>query len=118
MITSSLHRWSLLCLPWSGLVGGVLGWGLQHQLGTYIATIQCITAAHAVIAIGCIGALLASAGGLVSLQRWKRSPIDVHRVGWSTQRFIAALSATAAILFLGTIVLQTAASLVIPACAA
>jgi hypothetical protein len=118
MNRETLRNWLMLWLPWSGLAGGLLGWGLQHQAGTYLTNSDCAASGSVPVGLlGLCGAALALLGGWLSLRELLGTGASFDGSGAGTRRFIAALGAMSALLFLLTIVMQTLAGFVIPPCA-
>ena len=104
-------------LPWSGWIGGLLGWLLSDQLGSDLAQWNCGRAdPPTMIAIGIGGAVLSLAGGLVALRYWRRMEGDLTQPYAGVRRFIALTGALAAGIFLLAILFQTSSALIIPQC--
>jgi hypothetical protein len=104
-------------LPWSGWIGGLLGWVLSDQLGSDLAQWNCGRADPAtMIAIGIGGALLALAGGVVALRYGHGMAGDLTQPYAGVRRFIAITGTLAAGIFLLAILFQTVSSLIIPQC--
>ena len=102
--------------PWSGWIGGLLGWLLSDQVGTSLAQADCTKADLPVmIAIGGAGAAIVIVGGLISWRVW-RTDGEPERPGGATRHFMAGTGALAAGIFLFAIVFQTMSSFVIPQC--
>ena len=99
--------------PWAGLVAGAFGWAAAHQLGSNAVFDDCRAGAPSfLILIGLAGLAIALIGGLVSLASWRR---DGETGG---RRFVALVGAMLAALAAFAIVLQSAAVLILPPCAA
>jgi hypothetical protein len=104
-------------LPWAGLVAGLLGWALPDQIASNIIQENCRLGGPLLVgSTGLLGGLLALAGGWLSYGIWRAAPNNGEAIGPGTRRFIAGISALAALIFLGAIVLQTIAGFIIPAC--
>lgn len=104
-------------LPWAGLVGGLLGWALPDQIASNLIQENCRLGGPLLVGgTGLLGALLALAGGWLSYRVWRTTASEPDAIGPGTRKFIAAVSALAALVFLGAIVLQTLAGFIIPAC--
>ena len=104
-------------LPWAGLVAGLLGWSLSDQIASNLIQENCRLGGPLLVGgTGLLGALLALVGGWLSYGIWRRGPADGEAIGPGARRFIAGVSALAALIFLGAIVLQTIAGFIIPAC--
>jgi hypothetical protein len=103
-------------LPWAGWIGGIAGWVLSDQLGSYLVQFDCTRARIAVmLLIGVGGAASALVGGVGSLHIWRTpGPLDQPYAG--TRRFIAGTGILAAAIFLLAIIFQTVSSLIIPPC--
>ncbi|UIJ44839.1 hypothetical protein LZK98_17560 [Sphingomonas cannabina] len=103
-------------LPWAGWMGGIAGWAISDQLGSYLVQLDC-TRAHIamMLLIGVGGAALALIGGLASLRVWRMpGPLDQPYAG--ARRFIAGTGLLAAAIFLLAILFQTISSVIIPPC--
>lgn len=104
-------------LPWAGLVAGLLGWALPDQIASNIIQENCRLGGPLLVGgTGLLGAMLALAGGRLSYGVWRATPAAGEAIGSGTRRFIAGVSALAALIFLGAIILQTMAGFIIPAC--
>jgi hypothetical protein len=107
----SVSHYIRLLQPWSGFVGGGLGWLAAHQLGGDNAFNSCETMSPLIqLLIGLAGASLAIGGGLWSRPLWSG---DEARSG---RHFVALVGTLAAAVFLLAIILQTSAALIIPQC--
>ena len=97
-------------VPWLGLIVGVVGWGASHQVGSDVIFDDCTRGGGFVLLV-CVLALAATAiGGAISFA--------ARAGGGETRRFIALLSTLLAALAGFAILLQIAAGLILPACAA
>jgi hypothetical protein len=95
--------------PWSGAIGGGLGWALADQVGSNFAFAQCGNANPVVmLLIGALGLATAVTGGLTS---WRLRPALV-----GGKRLVATVGAMMAALFGLAILLQTSAALILPRC--
>jgi hypothetical protein len=104
-------------LPWSGWIGGLLGWVLSDQVGSDLAQWNCDRAdPAAMIMIGAAGAAIALAGGLLAIRCWRGLAGDLGQPYAGARRFIAITGALAAGIFLLAILFQTSSSLIIPQC--
>ena len=104
-------------LPWAGLIAGLLGWALPDQIASNIIQENCRLGGPLLVGgTGLLGALLALAGGWLSYGVWREARADGDAIGPGTRKFIAGVSALAALIFLGAIVLQSIAGFIIPAC--
>lgn len=102
--------------PWAGMVLGFLGWAIGQQAGNLLVPWSCrIGVALPVAATGLAGALVAGAGGVLSLRVWREGEND-DPAKTRVRRFIAALCVGSAALFLLAILGQTAAGLVFTGC--
>src|SRR4051812_19242177 len=100
---------------WSGLIAGVVAWGVHHQVLSDYLHFDCVRDERGMgLALGFGAALLAISGGVVSLRAWRAAPAQ----DLGARRFIAQLSTMAALLFLFAIILQTAATWILPGCGA
>lgn len=99
-----------LLQPWAGFLGGGLGWLIAHQFGSDRSFADCLDTGWPLeLAIGFTGLVLAGVGALLGWA-W------VRRGGESAPRFVAFVGTLAAAVFAVAIVLQTAATLIIPRC--
>jgi hypothetical protein len=96
--------------PWAGLIAGMLGAGLQHQLVSDGMHFDCRYGGTD-IAVG-VGALVLIALG--ALASW--SALRAHPDKDSTRRFVAQMSLMAAGLFTVMVSWQTMAGVILPAC--
>jgi hypothetical protein len=101
-----------LLLPWSGLLGGWLGWFLSQQVGSDQSFDNCQGSPPLlVLLIGLLGLVVAGLGAWLALPIWRQ-----RRADHGTRRFIAGTGIVIAALFGIAIILQAAASLIIPPC--
>jgi|SRR5205085_5222585 len=99
--------------PWLGLAAAALGWGAAHQVGSASIFDDCNRAEPMFVLIVCgLGLAVAVAGGLFSLDIWRRPEETPGR------RFLGGTGALLALLASFAIVLQATAVLIIPPCAA
>jgi hypothetical protein len=96
--------------PWAGLVAGMAGAGLQHQIGADAMHFDC-RYGNSNLAVG-IGALLLIAAGAW----WSWSAARAHRDPESTRRFVAHMSLMAAGFFALMVLWQIMAGVILPAC--
>ena len=98
-------------LPWGGLIGGILGAGLAHQIGSDSVFNDCRAAAPGTVLLVCLlGLLIIGAGAWGS---WKVHG-DKKEVG--ARKLIATVSLMTAALLVFAILLPIAAALIIPPC--
>ena len=98
-------------LPWGGLIGGGLGAGLAHQIGSDSVFNDCAgTGTGGVLLAGAAGLVLLALGALASWKVWSRREEEPPR------RLIATVSLMASGLLLFAILLPMIASLLIPPC--
>jgi hypothetical protein len=98
--------------PWAGLIAGVLGGGLAHQIGSDSNHHACWdNGAGLIITVGLLCLLLVAAGAFLSWQIWRRREHESR-----PRSFIALVSMLAAGFFAFAIVLPMIASLIIPRC--
>lgn len=103
-------------LPWSGWIGGILGWVLSNQTGSSLVQLDCTRAQPLpMLLIGLAGAALAIAGALISIRVW-RMPGTTDQPYAGARRFIAGTGMLAAAIFLLAILFQTVSSLILPPC--
>jgi hypothetical protein len=106
------RRVAELMLPWSGLIGAVLGWGLAHQIGSNLDSQHCEAMSPLVaLLIGLAGLAIAGGGGLLSWRHHKRG-----EAAGGARHFVSLLGVLAAALFSVALVWQTLSSLIIPRC--
>jgi hypothetical protein len=109
---SRAGKTSELLLPWSALIGGALGWGLSHQIGSNTAFDRCDPAAlWLVLIVGLLGLAMAGAGAFLSWRVRRRGEAESE-----TRRFLALLTTLLAGLLAVAIILQTISVLVIASC--
>ncbi len=103
--------------PWAGWIGGLLGWAVSDQFGSYVVQLDC---AHAdpplMVGIGVTGAAVVILGGLLSGHAWHRPAGGLDQPQKGARQFIGGTGALAAGIFLLAILFQTASSLIIPQC--
>jgi hypothetical protein len=97
------------------MVGAILGWGLSHQIGSETIFDDCSAAGGgAFVLLVCAPALVLTAvGGVCSLSAWASDGAE-----GGTRRFVALVSMMLAGLAAFAIILQIAAGLILPVCAA
>lgn len=99
--------------PWAGIAAGAFGWAATHQLGSNAVFDNCRAGSPAfIVLIGLAGLAVALIGGLISFAIWRREAESGGR------RFVGLIGAMLAALAAFAIVLQSAASLILPSCAA
>jgi glucose uptake protein GlcU len=96
--------------PWAGLVAGMGGAGLQHQLVSDSMHFDC-RYGHYDLLVGLGALLLIVIGALVS---W--SAARTHREAESTRRFVAHMSLMAAALFALMVLWGIMAGTILPPC--
>lgn len=100
-------------LPWLGLIGGAFGWAATHQIGSYAVFDDCRVGTPAfVVGICLAGLLVALLGGLASFAIWRRGGAETK-----ARRFVGGIGALLALLASFALVMQAAASLILPLCA-
>jgi hypothetical protein len=98
--------------PLIGILLTVVGWTLSHQWGSNAVFDDCTTrGGGTVIAVSLLGLLITGAGGLYCFMAWRGGAGD-------GRSFLGILGALLALLTAFAIVLQIAAGLILPACAA
>ena len=99
--------------PWGGLIAGMGGAGLQHQLVSDSLHFDCRNGDYALL-IGVAALLLIALGGLVS---W--SSVRAHQADAApTRRFVAHMSVMAAVLLALMVRWGLMAGLILPGCLA
>ena len=96
--------------PWAGLVTGMGGAGLQHQLVADSLHFDCRYGRYDLL-VGLGALLLIGVGALLS---W--SAARAHREADSTRRFVAHMSLMAAALFAVMVLWGLMAGAILPAC--
>ena len=105
-------RIAQLMLPWSGLLGAVLGWGLAHQIGSNLDVEKCHAMSPLVaLLIGLFGLSITTGGGFLSWRLYKRG-----EAGGGGRHFVSLLGVLVAALFSVALVWQTISSFIIPRC--
>jgi hypothetical protein len=96
--------------PWCGLLAGMIGAGLQHQLVSDAMHFDC-RYGRSDVAIG-VGALV-----LIAIGAWLSwSALRTHPDQESPRRFVATMSLMAAALFALMVCWQIMAGVILPAC--
>jgi len=99
--------------PWAGLIAGMGGAGLQHQLVSDSLHFDCSNGDYALL-VGIAALLMIAFGGLVS---W--SSVRAHQADAApTRRFVAHMSVMAAVLFALMVLWGLMAGLILPGCLA
>ena len=99
--------------PWAGLIAGMVGAGLQHQLVSDSLHFDCRNGDYALL-VGVAALLLIALGGLVS---W--SSVRGHQADAApTRRFVAHMGVMAAALFALMVLWGLMAGLILPGCLA
>ena len=99
--------------PWLGLAGAAFGWGAAHQVGSAAIFDDCRVAQPGfVLLVGVLGLAVTVAGGLFSLDIWRRADESPGR------RFLGLLGALLAALAGFAVILQSVSALIIPPCTA
>jgi hypothetical protein len=98
--------------PMIGIIAVASGWALSHQWGSDSVFDDCVANGGPVVVLtSLLGLVLVAAGGLYSYHGWRDS------VG-SGRRFLGALGALLALIAGFAVLLQIAAGLILPPCAA
>jgi uncharacterized membrane protein len=106
----SARNWTATFVPWLGLVAGAVGWGASHQVGSDVIFDDCSRGGAFVLLVCLIALAVTAIGGAISFM--------ARGGGGETRRFIALVSTLLAALAGFAILLQIAAGLILPACAA
>lgn len=103
---------------WAGWIAGPAGWLIQHQGGSNTVFWNCaLGRPWLVVTLGLIGAMVALAGGWLSLRAAQEAVReDSQSPGRGSQHFIGTLGALAVAIFLVVIVGQTMAGLILQGC--
>jgi hypothetical protein len=96
---------------WAGLIIGPLAWLIATELNYALALWQCKNGIYPVPWIALLLALIALAGGAISLQHWRR-----REAALSSLSFAAAIATLASGLFAIVILLQGLAGLIFTGC--
>ena len=96
--------------PWAGLVAGMAGAGLQHQLVSDSLHFDCRYGRYDLL-IGVAALLLIAVGAMLS---W--SAVRAHPGHESTRRFVGHMSLMAAALFALMVLWGIMAGAILPAC--
>ncbi len=96
--------------PFLGILLAASGWALSHQIASDAIFDDCARDGTLIVAVSLIGLLVTAAGGLYCLLSWRRA--DQGR------GFVGIVGALLALVAAFAIVLQIAAGLILPACAA
>ena len=106
------RRRALDILPWMGIAGAAIGWGLSHQVGSNGIFDDCRADGELVLLVSAVGLILVLLGAVGSLSVvWGGSGPGGAR------RFVAWLGVLLAAVAMFAIALQIAAGLIIPECA-
>ena len=98
-------------MPWAGLVTGLVGAGLVHQIGSEGMFNDCAAVSPVpILIVSLLGLVLTGAGAFGS---WK---VYRDKAEGSSRRLIATVSLGLAALFVMAILLPVIAALVIPQC--
>ena len=97
--------------PWAGLIAGMGGAGLQHQLVSDSLHFDCRNGDYALL-VGIVALLLIALGGLVSWSSVRAQPADAE----PTRRFVAHMSVMAAVLFALMVLWGLMAGIILPGC--
>jgi hypothetical protein len=96
--------------PFIGILLAAAGWALSHQVGSDAVLDECARGGAFVVVVSLLGLAITAGGGFYSLLAWRGT--DRGR------SFVGALGALLALVAGFAIVLQVAAGLILPACAA
>ena len=98
--------------PMLGMILVGFGWALSHQWGSASVFDDCARAGGVtVVLVSLLGLLLVALGGLYALASWRTR----EETGW---RFLGLIGALLALFAAFAVVLQIAAGLILPPCAA
>jgi hypothetical protein len=98
--------------PLIGILVVSAGWALSHQWGSNTVFDNCAASGRPVVILASlVGLVLVAAGGIYSFVGW-RGP------GGTGRRFLGALGTLMAPIAAFAVLLQIAAGLILPACAA
>lgn len=104
---SILHK----LLPWGGIVGGILGAALAHQIGSDSVFNDCATASPTVVLLaGLLGLALIGLGAFGSWTVYSRKD------GGESRSLVATVSLMTAALLAFAILMPMIAALMIPPC--
>ena len=97
--------------PLLGILAIAAGWAVSHQVGSDNAFDSCPTGGLVTVIASAIGLLVTIAGGLYCLMAWRKAK-------GSGRTLLAAAGAMLALIAGFAVVLQIAAGLILPQCAA
>ena len=97
--------------PFLGILAAGGGWALSHQVGNYVAFDSCPNGGLVTVVASTLGLLITAAGGFYCLLSWRKAE-------GSGRSAMAALGILLALTCAFPIVLQIAAGLILPQCAA
>jgi hypothetical protein len=97
--------------PFIGILLVSAGWALSHQWGSNSVLDDCVNGGPVVVLTSLLGLLVVAAGGLYSFYGWRGSE-------GAGRRFLGALGALLALIAAFAVLLQIAAGLILPPCAA
>jgi len=98
-------------VAWAGLVAGPTAWGIAFQAGYALADLQCAHGIRPTPWLFAAAIILALLGAVLS---WRAFASELDAAG--TRRFLAGVSALAALLFAAVIALQLVATLIFTGC--
>ena len=100
-------RWT----PWIGLIVPPIAWAIHHQVGANLVIYDCRLGGSGVIAlVGVVMALISLTSAMISWSSLRNA------TGMEVRTFAAYLGALSGGLFCLALVLQTLATLMLPAC--
>jgi hypothetical protein len=97
--------------PFLGMLAAGGGWALSHQIGNYSAFDSCPNGGLVTVVASVIGLLITAGGGFYCLMAWRKAE-------GSGRSAVAAIGMLLALICGFAIVLQIAAGLILPPCAA
>jgi hypothetical protein len=102
---------------WAGLVAAPAAWIVHHQVGSDLNFTDCRRGDTAtLVLIGVAALIVAMAGGVVSYMAWRGTGASLGESQEGSGRFIAVLALMISALLSLTIIVQVAASLILPPC--
>jgi len=96
--------------PFVGMLLAAAGWTLSHQAGSDGMFDDCGRGGGFVVAVSLLGLLITAVGGIYSLKAWRASE--------EGRSFLGLLGALLALVAAFAILLQIAAGMILPPCAA
>jgi hypothetical protein len=108
-----MSNWLKSARPWIGLYLGVMGWFVDHQVGSDTIFHDCSKGGpQLTVGVGVACGLVVALGGGLS---WTAGPASADASG-QNRRFASLVGAGSAGLFLLAIIFQSMPGVILPAC--